>query len=102
MAERPGKQDRKAMLRQVRDRQRAEARAAFPLSDEQFAAMFHWLDEQLPRQACDHSRRLTQTFLEDRRLAIEPVFAWLDEHGGYCDCEVLANVEQHWQECREE
>ena len=24
-----------------------------------------------------------------------PSFKWLDEHGGFCDCEILANVEQH-------
>ena len=25
-------------------------------------------------------------------------FFWLRSNGGYCDCEVLANVEQHWQD----
>jgi hypothetical protein len=29
---------------------------------------------------------------------VETVFAWLDTHGGYCDCEVLANVEQEVDE----
>ena len=62
--------------------------------------MFDMLDVELPRQGCDHSRRLTQAWLAARGYEAANVFAWLDEHGGYCDCEVLANVEQVVDEAR--
>jgi hypothetical protein len=101
MPERPDKQRRKEMLRQVRERQRAEARAALPLPDDQLRALFDMLDGEIPTRRCDHSRRLTQEFLERRGLPIEAVMSWLDDNGGFCDCEILANVEERWLDCRE-
>jgi hypothetical protein len=102
MPERPDKRRRKEMLRGVREQQRAEARAALPLPDDQLRAMFDTLDRELPIRGCDHTRRLTQEFLERSGHPIEAVLAWLDENGGYCDCEVLANVEERWLDCRED
>jgi Protein of unknown function (DUF2695) len=78
-----------------RESQRAQARAEFPLPPDELKAMFDRLDAELPDQGCDHTRRLTGLWLEGRGHDAAPVFAWLDRHGGFCDCEVLANVEQH-------
>jgi hypothetical protein len=89
------KQRKKELKRRWRDNQRAEARAALPLSFDELKAMFDMLDAELPRHGCDRTRRLTRRWLEGRGHDVEPVFAWLDQHGGFCDCEVLANVEQH-------
>jgi len=102
MNDRPEKQRRKQALRLVRERQRAEARAALPLPDCELRAMFDELDRELPSHGCDHTRRLTLLFLERRGLPTEAVLSWLDAHGGFCDCEVLANVKEHWLDCREE
>jgi len=101
MPERPDKQRRKEMLRQVRERQRAEARAALPLPDDQLRALFDMLDGELPTRGCDQTRGLTQGFLEQRGLPLEAVLSWLDDNGGFCDCEILANVEERWLDCRE-
>jgi len=60
--------------------------------------MFDMLDAELPRKGCDHSRRLTHEWLASRSHDIERVFAWLDTQGGYCDCEILANVEERVDE----
>jgi hypothetical protein len=60
--------------------------------------MFDMLDEKLGQQPCDHSRRLTEAWLTDQRVDPAPVLEWLAKHGGNCDCEVLANVEQHVDE----
>jgi hypothetical protein len=35
-------------------------------------------------------------FLAERGLDAAAVIPWLRESGGYCDCEVLANVEDEW------
>lgn len=102
MPERPDKRRRKEMLRGVREQQRAEALAALPLPDDQLRVMFDTLDRGLPIRGCDHTRRMTQEFLERHGHPIEIVLAWLDENGGYCDCEVLANVEERWLDCRED
>jgi hypothetical protein len=59
------------------------------------AALFNHLDEA--RSAgCDHSRRFARQFLVARSLSASAIVPWLGEHRGYCDCEVLANVEDAW------
>jgi hypothetical protein len=60
--------------------------------------LFGLLDESLSEQDCDHSRRLTDAWLAQRGHAIEPMHQWLDDTGGFCDCEVLANSEPAWRE----
>lgn len=42
--------------------------------------------------ACDHTLRDTLAFLQERKLDASPIVEWLEEHGGYCDCEVRLNV----------
>jgi hypothetical protein len=60
--------------------------------------MFDMLDVELRRQDCDHSRRLTKAWLVSRGHNVDTVFAWLDDNGGFCDCEALANSEQYFEE----
>jgi hypothetical protein len=96
------KERRKALQRQARDQQRAQARAAQPLNDDQLRELFDALDEQLSSGPCDHTLRLTRQFLDSAGASAETVIPWLVEHGGGCDCEVLANVEEHWLESKGE
>jgi hypothetical protein len=85
---------KKNLKAQWRDQQRKAALAALPLPVAELKAMFDMLDAELPAQGCDHSRRLTQAWLAGRGHDVERVFKWLDTHGGFCDCEILANVEE--------
>jgi hypothetical protein len=85
---------KKLLKTQWRDQERKAAMAAFPLPVAELKAMFDMLDAELPRKGCDHSRRLTQAWLTSRGFDVERVFAWLDTQGGFCDCEILANVEE--------
>ena len=52
------------------------------------------LDAEIPSRGCDHTRRLTRAWLESRGHDVGRVFEWLDAQGGFCDCEILANVEE--------
>jgi len=36
----------------------------------------------------------------DAGLSSERTVEWLREHGGHCDCEVIANAAEHWEENR--
>jgi hypothetical protein len=62
--------------------------------------MFEALDLELEQHGCDHSRRLTEAWLIGRVHDPASIFPWLDEHGGYCDCEVVANVPDHVEEAK--
>jgi hypothetical protein len=86
---------KKRLKAQVRDQARKAALAAPPLAIPELEALFAVLDVELGANDCDHTRRLTQAWLERRGHDVETVLAWLDTQGGYCDCEVLANVEQN-------
>lgn len=88
------KREKKEVLRAWREGERATARAAFPIPASRLREMFDMLDHALPTSGCDHTRKLTGAWLEAKELPVDAVFAWLDGLGGFCDCEVLANVEQ--------
>jgi hypothetical protein len=97
VGERPDKRRRKELLAKWGADQRAAARAKVPLPDEQMQALFDMLDVEIPRQGCDHSLRLTRAWLANKELPAEPVVAWLQDNGGYCDCEALMNAEEAWR-----
>jgi hypothetical protein len=80
--------------------QREIARAAFPLPDQDLAVLFEAIDSGLSAAACDNSLRLTREWLAHAGQDIDKVVGWLTENGGFCDCEVVANSRDHWQENR--
>jgi hypothetical protein len=89
------KERRKLLREGVEKNARAEEEANMPLSKQQLTELFDHLDSALA-EGCDHTLRFTQAFLRSRALSESTVIPWLGEYGGYCDCEVLANVEEHW------
>jgi hypothetical protein len=96
MSSKAEQEHRKALVREIAERQRAEAIAAMPISQGQLSRLFDYLDSALAA-GCDHSLKFTRQFLQANNLPEATVISWLGEYGGYCDCEVLANVEQEWQ-----
>ncbi|WP_425618270.1 DUF2695 domain-containing protein [Anatilimnocola sp. NA78] len=100
MSDRPDKQSRKTQLQAWRAQQRAAARAKLPLPDEQMQAMFDMLDWALPDRGCDHTLRMVREWAEEAGLSFDAVAAWCLENGGNCDCEVLANCEECWQDAK--
>jgi len=83
-----------------KDEQRASARAAFPLSREMLEQFFDAVDSALEQSGCDHTLRFTEQWLSDNVPDREPMITWLKNHGGFCDCEVLANACDHWEQNR--
>ena len=92
MASQSERERRKALRRAAEDAQRREAEARMPIEKSDLSALFEHLDGALG-QGCDHSLRFTRAFLASRSLPADAIVAWLNSYGGFCDCEVLANVE---------
>jgi hypothetical protein len=70
-----------------------------PTSRENFKALFDYLDEQLTENNCDHTLKLSTRFLQTLNPDnIEAIAEWLKENGGDCDCGVLANVEEKFDD----
>ena len=92
------KQKRKALLAQVKQAEQAKQEDGLPLSKSEIKALFDYVNVRLEADDCDHTLRHTLAFLSERHLPARPVVVWLQEYGGFCDCEVIANVEETWGE----
>ncbi len=68
-----------------------------PLSLKDLGRLFDHLDVQLEIEGCDHSSKITSSFLASMNLNREEILRWLAEQGGFCDCEILANGEESWE-----
>ncbi|MCM3869800.1 MAG: DUF2695 domain-containing protein [Pyrinomonadaceae bacterium] len=91
---------RRAILRDLKGRERAQFIASIPASKAEIRDLFDYLDRA--DEPCDHSLNHSIGFIRHRGLPEEKVVAWLEEHGGYCDCEVIFNVEDVWNQMVEE
>lgn len=69
---------------------------SLPATREQMEDLFDYLDRRLMQESCIHNLRFTMQFLMENHLPMPKVMSWLNENGGYCDCEVLQKIEPHW------
>ncbi|RYZ18645.1 MAG: DUF2695 domain-containing protein [Chitinophagaceae bacterium] len=89
------KERRKQILDELTKKQQKEFNDSLPLSREKFQQLLDFLDAEL--DDCDDTLKFTKEFLSQEKVPnVEDVIKWLEEHGGYCDCEVLANIEEHF------
>ena len=97
MSQDPKKDKRKALLRQLKEKEREAFLNSLPMKKELFHVLFDHLDENLA-DGCNHTMMLTITFLEKNGIEnVTQVIEWINENGGYCDCEVLANLEEKFE-----
>lgn len=71
--------------------------ASLPMPVDNFLDLFDELNDKLGDAPCNHTLILTEQFLNKHHLPLHNVISWLREHGGYCDCEVLFNVEEKFE-----
>jgi hypothetical protein len=85
---------RKAAKNVLRQTEQDRIRTSLPMAPAQMKALFDFVDQRLSETECDHSFRHTIAFLDSQQIQQENVLAWLENAGGYCDCEVLFNAEE--------
>ena len=90
---------RKQIKKELREKAKLEFENSLPISREKFIQLFDFLDNKLGEHDCDDSLKLTKTIMEENNIDNhEEIENWLQEKGGYCDCEVLNNVEEMFDE----
>lgn len=90
---------RKQLLNQLHKKQQQEFELSLPVNREIFENLFNDLDDQLEENGCDDTHTLTIRFLKKNQVEnMEGIINWLAENGGYCDCEILANVEEKFED----
>lgn len=88
------KAKRKEIRNQLAEKELVEFKSGLPIDENTFPELFDYLDSQLGKKGCDHTTILTRTFLDKKRVSnTDKVIKWLADNGGFCDCEILANVE---------
>ena len=70
------------------------------MSEVELAALFEHLTTELASISCDHTLRMTEEWIQSTDHSIQDVVQWFRDNGGYCDCEVLANVNDHFKQNR--
>jgi hypothetical protein len=80
--------------------QRKLAQDRFPIPDALLESLFQAVDTQVEDSGCDHTLRFTQAWIAEHKQPEAEILAWLREHGGFCDCEVLLNSVDHWEQNR--
>lgn len=92
------KEGRKQIMLNLRKKADEEFEASLPMSRDKFKNLFDYLDLEMTEKSCDNTCRLTKTFLSQSGIQnMEQVLDWLADHGGGCDCEILANVEEGFE-----
>ena len=91
------KNERKSLKQMYKAKEQEQISAALPVSVDVLKDLFDWLDKTAEKQVCDNTLSQTLIFLEKNDLKKDELIDWLKERGGYCDCEVLANVAEHFE-----
>ncbi len=87
------------MRQHYKDLQRQAFESSLPMARELFLDLFDYLNEQSETTGCNHDFLLTEQFLRDKQVNnVEEVLEFLRENGGYCDCEVIFNVEEKFED----
>lgn len=90
------KQRKKELKNQWRLEQQRKFEESLPMRREQFTQLFDSLNGYLEEKGCNHTNVKTVNILEKMEVKnIKEVIEWLSVYGGYCDCEVLWNVEEY-------
>ncbi len=97
MASTEEKKRRQKLVQAIVDEQTKKEIEEMPLLLTELGALYDHLDEQLGVHECNHTPKMTIEFLIANMLDPEVIGPWLGEYGGFCDCEVLANVEDSWR-----
>ncbi len=71
---------------------------SLPMERQLFYELFDYLNDKSETVACNHDFSLTKEFLKDKNADGQKVLEFLQENGAGCDCEVIFNVEEKFEE----
>ncbi len=84
--------EQRRKLKAWKAEERTKAEADLPASKEALLNLIDELDVRLSAMPCDHSLRFTLAWADKMGVERDALVSWTRDHGGFCDCEVLANV----------
>lgn len=88
----------KKLIDEYKKAQEKEFEDSLPMERPLFYELFDYLDDKLETIECKHDFSLTNEFLKAKNIESEKVIEFLEENGAGCDCEVIFNVEEKFEE----
>jgi hypothetical protein len=85
------KKIKKSLKKKFRQDEENRLLNSIPISLDDLQNLFIHLSN-LNEGECDHSHSHTIEFLNSNNLDVNNMIKWLEQNGGYCDCEILYNV----------
>lgn len=89
----PDKARRRFLRDAYKNAERVARTALLTIDQDQLEQLLDYVDERLGEQPCDHTARHAQRWAQSHRIEWETLAEGLLEFGGYCDCEIVMNVE---------
>ena len=86
-------QQRRDARRAYKQAERGSAHEAMVLAEAQLSDLLDYLDDHVAEAGCDHTLRFTEAWAGERGIQPSALVRSVQQFGGYCDCEVVANVE---------
>ena len=88
--------DRSKMMKMEYKKQQ---RRAHILSENEAACLLQYVELKLQYHTCKHNHRFTQEWLEKNVdfMQHDAILNELEDMGGYCDCEVVANCYEDYE-----
>jgi len=83
---------KRALKQRARNQERRTFLNAMPMTLRQASSLIAAIDARLASESCDHTHRMTIEWRRHQGLDANIITDWARNHGGYCDCEVAANL----------
>lgn len=94
MVEKSEKERRRALKKEFKDKERELIFSSLPVSPDALTGLFDHVEVRVQENDCDETLRFSIEFAEQSYWEVNKITEWLRANGGYCDCEVLMNVEE--------
>ena len=91
------KERRKQILKEIKRKETNDFLQNLPIDRKLILELFDYLDTELDNSECNHDYTNTNEFLKSKNIDIEIMYDWLQDNGGYCDCEILCNIQEKFQ-----
>jgi len=88
--------EQKALLKDWKEKKKNKFKAKLPVSKSKLEKLFDFVATKLDENSCDDTLRFTLEFIQEKKMPETKAIHWLKENGGFCDCEVLANVKDEF------
>ena len=85
------KEEKRRLKAQFKKNEQDALRASIPMGIVELKDLLSYLN-RADAPECDHTLKETMEYVKSKSLDPDKIVPWLNEHGGYCDCEVISNV----------